>query len=259
MQVVQPDKMEAQIVDPTLTDWLNTYRFPITIRNINNRFLAVELQYSPDTFDYRQARENTPPSAISEGYISRPFNPPAVQEFEPVLFGRNLYPTYKRALVFDILLGRWGTCDTDHKVLYSLNPMNQQGFPVEKDYFLKDATLQNELRGLAVLDDSGYSWLADTYVGDAYCLFGKYAVHRYRESKLVELFAEFVNVPSNTECQIERNIDEQEIYDITSDTRVNGVHNRLDQNLAGNWFNLLVRGENFHLKRFMARGYAYGR
>lgn len=259
LQVVQPNKHEAEVIDPSLTDWLSTYKFPITIRNINNRFLAIELQYSPDTFSYRKAREATVPSAIAEGYVTSPFNAPTLQEFDPVLYGRNLYPTYTRAIVFDILLGRWGTCDIDHKVLYSLNPVNQQGFPIEKNYFLKDASLHNELRGLAILDENGYSWLADTHTIDAYCLFGKYAVHRYRETKLVELFAEFVNVPSETEMQIERNIAEQAIYDITTDTRLDGIHNRLDQNLAGNWFNLLVRGEHFHLKRLMARGYAYGR
>lgn len=259
LQVVQPAKMEASVIDPSLTDWLNKYRFPITLRLVSNRFLVIELQYSPDTFDYRQAREETTPNALQEGQVARPFVGAAQLQIPTVLFGRNLYPTYKRALVFDILLSKWGTCDQDHKVLYSLNPINQQGFPIEKDYYLRDAALHNELRGLAILDDSGNSWLSDTKNTDAYCLFGKYAVHRYRETKLVEIFAEFVNVPTNTQAQIERTIAEQEIYDITSDTRIDGIQNRLDQNLAGNWFNILIRGEEFHLKRLMTRGYAYGR
>lgn len=259
LQVVIPSKGDAQVLDQALTDWLNKYRFPIQLKLVNNRFLAIGLQYEPHKFSYRQQREATTPSAVQDGYLAQPFNPPSDVSFPVVLFGRNLYPTFKRALLFDILLSKWGTCDVDHKVLYSLNPMNQQGFPIEKDYFLRDASLQNELRGLAVLDEDGYSWLADTHSEDAYALFGKYSVHRYRETKLVELFIEMVNKPVDTVAQIERTIAEHELYDITQDDRVDGIQNRLDLNLAGNWFNLLVRGEQFHLKRLMARGYAYGR
>lgn len=238
---------------------MNKYRFPIQLGFINDRFLTINLQYEPHTHSYRQQRENTPPSAIQDGYLPTPFEPAEIVDFPVVLFGRNLYPTFKRSLVFDILLSRWGTCDVEHKAIFSLNPMNQQGFPIEKDYFLRDATLQNELRGLAIVDTDGYTWLSDTHTEDSYALFGKYATHRYRMTKLVELLTEFVKPPEDTYAQIERTLEDEHIYDITQTAELDQIQNRSDLNLGGKWFNILVRGTQFHLKRLLTRGYNYGR
>ncbi len=259
LQLVNPAKRSSEIIDASLTDWLNKYRFPIQLGFINDRFLTINLQYEPHTHSYRQQRENTPPSAIQDGYLPTPFEPAEIVDFPVVLFGRNLYPTFKRSLVFDILLSRWGTCDVEHKAIFSLNPMNQQGFPIEKDYFLRDATLQNELRGLAIVDTDGYTWLSDTHTEDSYALFGKYATHRYRMTKLVELLTEFVKPPEDTYAQIERTLEDEHIYDITQTAELDQIQNRSDLNLGGKWFNILVRGTQFHLKRLLTRGYNYGR
>jgi len=251
---LDPEQGELNLATPELTDWLSNYRYPITMNMAAGRFLIIYLKDRDLQFSNRYIRN-------SDINLDAPISHEATTEieFNPARSGLNMYSTYSRALVFDTLLGKWGSLDLDHKLLFAIDAINQIGYKPEKDYSLVSANLHNDQKGLAILEPDGSISLADTYPDDSYLVFGKFASHRDRQTKLVETISEFVEYP-DANIEIEKSVDGAKIDSIqtksyTAKTDLRSVE---DINMAGQWFNILLRG-HYHLKRLLVKGYPYGR
>jgi DNA-binding beta-propeller fold protein YncE len=251
--VLDPTNKKSTKILEEITDWIKKHRYPISLSLLAGRFLVISLQDRDEVFSNRVVRL---------GGVTTVVKPPHAAlspiEFEYPVPSIGLYPTYQRAIVFDIQLSKWGTCDVPHKLLISLSPYNQDGYSLDKNYQLMSATLDNEQRELALLLGDGYTRLCTTFPADSYVLFGHYAAHRDKLTKLVELSAEFVDYPNGT-IEIEQSLDGAKV-DFTSlvSTPVTTLAHDMNPNLAARWFNILVKGQ-YHLKRLLAKGYSYGR
>lgn len=245
---------DPQPAAPELTDWLANYRYPITLGLLAGRFLVLYLQDRDLEFSNRNARNGEPNRSAAKPHI-----PTSVLGFNPARAGINLFPSYSRALVFDTVLGRWGTADLAHKLLFSLDPVNQISHEPEKDYNLSSENLDNMQQGLGILLPDGTVCLANTFPSDSYIVFGKYSAHRDRMTKLVETIAEFASFPDAT-VEIEKSLDGAAVdaAQTTTSSSITELRKIEGHNMAGMWFNILIRGQ-YHLKRLLVKGYRYGR
>lgn len=251
---INPETHRSDFIAPELTDWIKKYRYPIQIHMIANRFLVLYIQDRDDVFSNRSVRNGGP---VKKAIRRHPSLTPV--EFTYISPGANLYPTFTRALVYDTQLQKWGSCDVACKLLVSLTPYNQSGYQLAKNYQLLDAALDNEQREIVVRTADGYTRLATTFPSDSYVLFGHYSTHRDKTTKLVEIDTEYVNYPDAT-LEIEKSIDGAKVdftqnVSYTQDTlaKTQGI------NMAARWFNILVKGGHYHLKRLLTKGYTYGR
>lgn len=248
-----PGAHKIELIAKEFTDWIKTYRYPIQIQLLSNRFLVIYLQDTGRRFSNRDVRNGG--TEVTSAAVHAPTVPISFTFRDP---GLNLYPTYSRVLIYDTLLTKWGSCDIDCKLLVSLTPYNQGGYQLSKNYQLLDASLDSAQRELAIRLPDNFTYMATTYPADSYVLFGHYAAHRYKDTKLVEVDTEYVDYP-NTTIEIEQSFDRAKI-DFTAN--VSAPQTKLAQsqgfNIAASWFNVLIKG-HYHLKRMLVKGYKYGR
>lgn len=253
LAILDPEGKKFEFLAPELTDWIKKHRYPISIKLLSNRFLVIYIQDRNIAFSNRSVRNGG--RAILAGKAHPSLTP---VEFDYIAPGPNLYPTYQRAFLFDTQLGKWGSCDEPCKLLVSLTPYNQSGYQLSKNYQLMDASLDNEQKELTIRLADGYTYVANTFPTDSYILFGHYATHRDRFTKLVAIDTEYVDYPDAT-LEVEKSVDGAKVdftqnvsYAQTTLAPIQGF------NLAAKWFNILVKG-HYHLKRLLVKGYTYGR
>lgn len=250
---LDPASSKIGFIAEEMTDWIKKHRYPILVQLLSNRFMVLYLQDRNISFSNRDARNGG--SLLAAGID--PVSLTSVS-FEYVSPGASLYPTYNRALIYDIQLKKWGSCDVPCKLLASLTPFNQAGYQLSKNYQLMSSMLDNEQRELVIRTGDGYTRLVDTNPTDSYVLFGHYATHRENMTKLVEIETEFVEYPE-AEIEIEKSLDGAKV-DFTQNVSREQLllTDRQGFNLAGKWFNILIKGQ-YHLKRLLVKGYTYGR
>jgi hypothetical protein len=251
---VDPGATKVTPLAPELTGFINKYRYPITLGLLSDRFLVIYLQDTATAFSNRELR-NGRTEII--GYIPQPTI--AGFGFSKLGPGLNLYPTYSRALVFDSQISKWGTADGDIRLLSTTTPYNQSAFQLSKDYALTSATLGDEVSNLLILGTDGHCCVANNDPADSYLCFGHYATHRYKDTKLVGVTTEFVDIP-DAAVAIERSWAGRDIDWATNpaDIPINVARQHDDMAIAGRWMNILIRGR-YHLVRLLTHGYKYGR
>lgn len=236
-----------------ISDWLNSYEHPIQIQVIGNRFLVFNLLNNNIQFSNRAIRNggNTNTQAV-DAFIGSPV------EIESPAWGSNLYPTYKRGLMYDTKLQKWGTCDQDYLVLASLSPYNQSGYQADKDYKNTSQFLDNQQRGLLILGTDGKLWITNDNPADAYITFGHYAVHRTHRTKVIESHLEFVKAPDAT-IDFEPSLDWITIaWEYLKTLTITGLRASIFPNISAYWINATLRGR-FHMKRGLIKGHQHGR
>jgi len=257
LTAISPGKGTAELVLAEMADWINTFRYPITLGIVSNRYIIIYLQDKVRKFSNRDVR-----IGLSELDSSLPFTDNSPREISSAAHGSNLYPIYERALVLDTILGKWGTCDSQVFLLSSMSPINQPGYQIAKDYELTASKLHNlQTEILLIQDDSSDAvkcYIAIDSPATSYCLFGHYTTHRIRNSKVVALDAEFVDFPT-AQLEIERSIDGATIeWDQLYNSSVTGLKSKVYPNITGKWLNALVKG-TYNLKRLLIKGQPYGR
>jgi len=252
--MVTPASAKAEAIAPELTDWLKRYKYPLQLEILSNRFLVIYLQTkTKPVFSNRDVRNGEAAiNALTPHATVDPIN------FEYVDPGAVLYPTYTRALILDTQLGKWGTCDVSCKLLTSMTPYNQLGYNLSKNYQSTSDQLDDDLRELAISLADGYTYVANMFPVDSYVLFGHYATHRERTTKLVEITTEYVNYPDAV-IEIEHSLDGAKVdFDNLTSYAQTELVSKQGFNLAAKWYNVLIKG-HYHLKRLLIKGYTYGR
>ena len=253
LYVIDPVQGSVQEQLGEISDWLNRYRHPISIQMIGNRFLIINLLTNSIQFSNRVVRNggSTDPGIV-DVFTGSPV------EIEAPKWGANLYPTYKRAFIFDTKLKRWGTCDQDYLVLASLMPYNQSGYQADKDYGNISEYLDNQQRGLLILGTDGKLYITNDNPTDSYIVLGHYAVHRINRTKLIEAYLEFVKAPEAT-IEFEPSLDWSTIaWEYLKSFTISGLRARISPNISAYWINTVLRGR-FHIKRGLIKGHQHGR
>ena len=251
--VVEPESGKVQEFGEELVDWINTYRYPVSLDVLSDRYLVIYLQDSIRKFSNRAVRNGGDPVTI-------PLPVPGTSPLgiDATKAGANMYPTFDRVLIFDVLLKKWGTCDEPCKRLSSLNPINQIGHTVSKDYKHSDAIIQSEGKDILLYGTDGLTRVCNTNQSNAYCLFGHYSTDVNDFVKLVEVEMEFTEYPVAT-IEAEASLDGATvIFPAGSTATADKLVSHLYDTVVAKWFNILVRGR-FNIKRLLARGYNYGR
>ena len=250
---IDPANGQLQEQLEQLGDWINTYSYPVTVQSLAGRFLVLNLLDSAVDGTQRDVRNGNPAIAA---YIAPHEGSPV--ELDVGLHTNNLYPTYKRALLYDTKLGRWGTCDQDYLILSSLTPYNQSAYQADRDYRNTTKFLDNHQRGLLILGTSGKLWLTNDNPDDGYLVVGHYATHRIKRTKVISTYLEFASIPDAT-MDFEPSLDWKTVdWDRVVSEDVDDLRTYLLPNMSAYWFNFVLRGR-FHITRGMIKGQNHGR
>lgn len=280
LSVLEPETGKVQEVLSELADWINKYRYSITLGLLSSRWLVIYLQDRVRKFSNRDVRIGKSEVTAATSYVDD-----SPREIVPTKHGSNLYPVYRRALIYDTLLQKWGTADLDMLGLASMSPINQPGYQIAKDYELTADLLHNLQTELLLLKtksttiaplvrgfnsrfsdrfarasgiSTGREYIATVFPAASYVLFGHYAADRVRFSKIDNINVEFVNFP-DAEIVVERSLDGATIeWDQLSTTTVLRLKHQVYPNITGKWMNVLVK-DHYHLKRLLVKGQKYGR
>ena len=258
LYTVDYGKNEVSLIGKELTDFLKRYKFPIQLQMIGNRYLVVNLLEAPPTVDAKAWREGSAtPYQLGEG--TRTVRPVQVLSIPDVPFGQNLFPLFTNAMIYDAVLDKWGYATLDYKHLFSINPTNQEGYPAEKDYALREAAFYNDVRSLAALLPDGSTVLLNDSPDSSYIVYGKYLLSRSHYTKVLKVEAQFLDYPDCT-ISLEPSMDGRLIdYDNIKESAAIGTPGfRWPIMAVARWFNILVKGK-FNLTGLSIEGKRDGR
>lgn len=238
-----------------LVDFLNTYKYPIHIQLVGNRYLVLSLLDKPTGIDMEAVRDGTATAAQAgtavPGYA---VNPTQTLALPDVAFGQNLFPTYQRALVYDTLLEKWGQLTLPYRTLFSINPLNQEGYLGEKDYALRESGYNNDVRSLAGILSAGRTVLFDDEPATSWLVYGKYKLSNSELTKLLEVEASFLDYP-NCRLQVEPSLDGRLL--VAANVVQSALNNKpfLSYPIlrVARWFNVVLTGK-FNLIGLTVKG-----
>jgi hypothetical protein len=258
LYTVDYSKNEVSLIGKELTDFLKRYKFPIQLQMIGNRYLVVNLLEAPPTVDAKAWREGSA-TAYQLGEGTRTARPVQVLSIPDVPFGQNLFPLFTNAMIYDAVLDKWGYATLDYKHLFSINPTNQEGYPAEKDYALREAAFYNDVRSLAALLPDGSTVLLNDSPDSSYIVYGKYLLSRSHYTRVLKVEAQFLDYPDCT-ISLEPSMDGRLIdYDNIKESAAIGTPGfRWPIMAVASWFNILVKGK-FNLTGLSIEGKRDGR
>jgi len=258
LYTVDYSKNEVSLIGKELTDFLKRYKFPIQLQMIGNRYLVVNLLEAPPTVDAKAWREGSA-TAYQLGEGTRTARPVQVLSIPDVPFGQNLFPLFTNAMIYDAVLDKWGYATLDYKHLFSINPTNQEGYPAEKDYALREAAFYNDVRSLAALLPDGSTVLLNDSPDSSYIVYGKYLLSRSHYTRVLKVEAQFLDYPDCT-ISLEPSMDGRLIdYDNIKESAAIGTPGfRWPIMAVARWFNILVKGK-FNLTGLSIEGKRDGR
>lgn len=251
--VLDPASKQLQEQLAKDSDWINSHQYPVSLQVLANRFVVFNLLSDLSTVSNRRVRKG---GTTIAGYLEAAMDSPFWLSIQDQ--GRNLYPTYKRALILDTKLSRWATCDQEYLVLASLAPYNQSGYQLDKDYKHSTRFLDNEQRGILIFSTDSKVWIANDNPPDAYMTFGHYATHRLRRTKLIEVVSEYAVWP-DVIVDIEPSLDKTLIeWQYKQSKDITEPNSRVYPNMSAYWFDITFKGR-FHMKRGLIKGHTHGR
>ena len=170
-----------------------------------------------------------------------------------------LYPVYNRALVFDRLLEKWGTCDTDFRLFLDFSPINEVTYDPILEEFVTRFTYDNFLSRLGMLAVTGMLIQFDDQPDDAYLVYGKIGWRRSKLTMMSEVFMEFAENP-NANFILESSLDRRTLdpYNMRSIPLVRAGET-WHGTVSARWFNFVIRGRRFHLTGLEFQGTTLGR
>ncbi len=170
-----------------------------------------------------------------------------------------LYPLYNRALIFDRLLEKWGTCDVDFRLFLDYSPINEITYDPILEEFVTRFTYDNFLSRLGSLSPTGMLVLFDDQPDDAYLVYGKIGWRRSKLTMMSEIFMEFAE-NCNANFILESSLDRRTLdpYNMRSIPLVRAGET-WHGTVSARWFNLVIRGRRFHLTGLEFQGITLGR
>lgn len=251
---------QVQLVGKELADYLNQYKYPLHVQVIGDRYLVINLIEKSETIDMEAVREGTATEfqsgAAVPGYTANPVQNLVLPD---VAFGQNLFPIFQRALIYDIVLQKWGQLTIPYRSLFSINPFNQEGYPAEKDYGLRESRYHTDVRSLGAILANGTTVLFDDEPESSWLVYGKYKMSNSNFTGVIEVEADFVDYP-NCQLQLEPSMDGRTIQAarIKSSAVLNKPHARWPILSVARWFNVVVKGK-FNIIKLGVLGKLSGR
>ena len=169
------------------------------------------------------------------------------------------FPTWDRVLIWDRLLERWGTCDVPLALFIDFSPVNEVTFDPVLEEFVTRFTYDNFLSRLGAVLENGVTVLWDDAPEDSYIVYGKIGWRRSRMTMMQEILLEFAENP-NANIIVESSLDRRtlEPYNMRSEPVVRAGHTWYGT-ITARWFNIVVRGNRYHLTGLEFMGSPLGR
>ena len=249
---------EVSQIGSNIIDTIIRYKWPVSLQYLDNRYLLLSILETPVELSMSRARKgDTSPIVTGEftGLLERFTGEIALDSYP---YGANLFPTYKKVLIYDTVLDKWGIGDFDFKTIFSVNPINSLGFSTEKSALYSEQAYHNYIKSLGGVLSQGELILFNDNPLDSYVCYGRYRLDPARETNLLFVRAEFTTYP-NCSIEIEPCRDGR-VIDFNTTQTFSNIESPLSEQFVDDvaqWFNVLIRGR-FELRRLTFRGTIYG-
>ena len=164
----------------------------------------------------------------------------------------------QRILVYDLVLQRWGSCDTEDQHLFSFTAINASGTLLLAQPGASPMFYDNRGTSLGIIGADGALYIADHNASTGLLYFGYPKFHAFESSRLVALFAELRQAGEFDILVQGHGIGHtaltSELY--TSPTNT-GLIATLPCDVSGKYFTLTLSGR-FALRNLFYEGYALG-
>ncbi len=169
------------------------------------------------------------------------------------------FPIWDRVLIWDRLLERWGTCDVPLALFIDFSPVNEVTFDPVLEEAVTRFTYDNFLSRLGAVLENGVTTLWDDTPDDSFIVYGKIGWRRSRMTMMQEILMEFAENP-NANIIVESSLDRRTLdpYNMRSEPIVRAGHTWYGT-ITARWFNIIVRGNRYHLTGLEFMGSPLGR
>lgn len=256
---VNTEQGAVEEITPELLDWFSQHPFPLKTSYLNDRYIFFSILARPPGILIPNVRNELEVTDFRAGAGSFPERQNVLAELGTFPFGSNMFPVYQIAVVYDVVLKKWGNAVLPFKTLYSLNPVNARGYPAEKAPDYNESQLFNESRSLGGLLEDGSLVLFNDAADDSYLCFGHAKFQVMDWSRIKEVTAEFINYASST-IQVEPSSDGRTVDwpRVASSESNDKAIQTFYLDLPAEWFNIVIRG-TYHLRSLTIKGFPHAR
>lgn len=246
MLETEGDNAAPSQVAPALSTALQRWKWPLTIRLLNNRYLMFSFHQFPYDAQMLAARRD-----VIKAPIQYAAPVPTATTLATVPIYAERYVESVRTLLFDMHLEKWGSFDDPHKILFSLQPINAGGADIVKAPFVDDLLdYHTQGRSLGIAYQDGTVALANWKPSASALVLGYLKTQSIGESRLLEVYAE-QRIPGLLSCTVEcYNSAKSQQSTSTVQFTTNTLAQAIPLDLSANYFICVVEG-NYDLTQLM--------
>jgi len=251
---------QTKFINDVLTHWLASYKFPIKLDMLSNRYLMVNLQNKQPSIDLHKSRQEGYDPYLNAANPIDVVRPTGAATLSPIALGSSLYPIYEMALVLDTMSSKWGIAEVDNLSYFSFMPMNQDGYKAVQSVDLIGKDRGDLGIGIGCVLPDGQVSICNDSPDDSWIVAGRYNMSRSGTTMLTKVEADFVDYPK-AKIVVEPSIDGRSIADeFIDESAADSTLARTDLYLTrvAKWFNIIVTGR-FHIKSIGVEGQKHGR
>lgn len=244
-----------------LTDFLHNFVQPVKIQILNGRYMVINLRDTTDLGISNTAIVEGTANAINLGeqvnqtnYTANPVEIASSDSYIPV------FPLYKYGLIFDFITQRWGCINKDYLALGSMNPINQQGYKMEKNQPGTEGRYNNGLKGLIAFDANSRLSICNDNEPTAYLRFGNFRLNEGNgHTQINKVSVEYADYADAAITVI--GSDDGRLLDpasaMTSVKQATPGFDNFFLTMSKVWFNIIVSGK-FHLTQLTIEAHKNG-